>query len=205
MSLLRLVLKEVFNLPPTGQELRADQNYLNQQATDLIPLIPWTDKEIDIVSIKYHKASTRSKSLDELGHLVSIYHEPILAHAAKFYRRQRDVSLRVIFTEKDRFTYLQQKGEIKMYHETRLIGRLKNEAYLFAPKKKGALLRFIRGDEPYGVILRGDEAVAQVISPLKADSQNPRAVILLSSLSSEMMIVFKAYTFYLLMKELTTE
>ena len=90
-----------------------------------------------------------------------------------------------------------------MYHEARLIGRLKNEEYLLAPKKKGALLRFVRGDEPYGVILRGDEAVAQIISPLKADSQNPRAVILLSSLSPEMMIVFKAYTFYLLMKELT--
>ena len=50
MSILRTVLKEVFNLPPTSQELRSDQNYLNQQATDLIPLIPWSDNEIDILS-----------------------------------------------------------------------------------------------------------------------------------------------------------
>jgi len=202
MSILREVLKNIFDLPPTAEELRAELNYLNQEATDVIPLIPWADHEIDIVSIQHKSHSTRRKKLDKLIHIDSIYHEPLLSYASKTFRRKKDVSLEVIFTEKDRFTYLTQKGVTKVYYESQIIGRFLTLDHMLAPNKNTPMLRWIPGKEEYGALLAGDVAWAQVINVQNADSKNPRAFILLASLSQDQRILFKGYAFYVLFRQI---
>jgi len=190
-----------FNAGP--KKVREDlASMKNEMASDVAGLVPWTEEEKILLSLKNETTGKKSgvtKSYS--GKFSSVYHEPLIVWRMKEYAGGKLQKIIYARTSNQEFTYRVTAQGIDVAVGDYFIGVYRKDHVLYDAKKNRPFAQVKRdpAKEYFPVLLEGKE-IGNLANPLKAESVNPRAFGLLTNMNEQTEAVFIALTIIELMR-----
>ena len=194
-DLFRMVLKIPPGLRKINQDLGVMRQLLRSGHDQLIPF--QEEKEIELMSLKY-ECKSQKHGLDKilLGHIYSIYYEPMVSFAYKNYIKGVREALLCCRTKNSEFVFRIKKHDVDVYYNGKQVALIDDHNVMHGLRSRNVLgrLRPYSGDL-LSIIVK-DKEVGQMFNPLRPHSPQQRAYSLIADLNEEEQGIFLALTLY---------
>lgn len=174
----------------------------NELASDIASLVPWSEEEKVLLSLKNESTGKRSgitKSYS--GKFSSVYHEPLIVWRMKEYAGGKLQKIIYARTSHLELTYRVTGEGIDVAVGDYFVGIYRKDHILY-DSEKGKPIAQVQRDPArafFPVIYQGKE-IGSLTNPLKAEQMNPRAFGLIAQMNEQEEAIFVALAFIEMMR-----
>ncbi len=194
--MLSVLLRALLGLGPGTSVIKRDLTLMHSALQQEVDLIPWTDEETELLSINEERLKLKKLRNVHAGVIHTIFHEPLVKYAYKHYRTKDKLLSAILLIKDSNYSYIRRKNLAEVYLDGAFFGRIESSKNFYLGNGRQAVCSILPDGGPYHSINIGTVRVGQIININHEHSKNPRALVMLRTLSQRDMQVLKALALF---------